>query len=294
VIRQLPRRFLLERLQLRDLPDSHAGVGSVLRSRNNLVVKKRPEVSKEIQETLATQLARLLLPQDLSPPPSWGCFDGYYVSEFLPYEKLNPASPEQARLAACYLASLHSVPVDSELRHTLSSRGYCHYYGPSLKNRLRDELKFARKAFGESDNASLRQALDDLADLLNRIFGMLTTQENPVLGHGDFQASNLLVSEERVWPLDWADFGLCSRAYEVMHFVHSLSLSSVREEAIEEYECRSGIERSSFESHGDAIDAVIRAGSKARHALLPGTDNQHLAMAFMEHVHRGKQSVDPV
>src|SRR5262249_37203 len=102
-----------------------------------------------------------------------------------------------------------------------------------------------------------------------------------VLGHGDFQAGNLFVSADRVWPIDWNDFGLCDRAYEVEHFLASVSPSlaaSARRQYIEM------TQKANFgPQHGIVGDGIIQAGSYARNKGNPD--------AFRKHVERAKQAM---
>jgi thiamine kinase-like enzyme len=285
MVKQLDFRFFARDVEFRaDSKTSRIGY-----TKNGLVFKERPEPGKAKQEFLATQLARLLLPQSMAPIPTWGVVGNYFVSDHAGPNNFQPANAEHAKRGAKYLADLHSIQVSKERADAMYSNGFAHYFGEALRNRLIDEFCKARLAY--SSVQSLEGAIDDLRQVVEEVQAW-DLNGNPVLGHGDFQAANLKLINGRIVPLDWTDFGLCNRAYEVMHYVSSLN-QNVRKGALEVYKQETGNEITEIERRGNVLDAIIRAGSKARHVCDLGysAQDQTLQLKFSEHVRRAKENI---
>lgn len=227
------------------------------RSSNGLFLKSQLEAGKAEQEVLATQLARLLLPAQIRVLPTWGVIGACFVSDFLNGTPIDRASKEHATSAATLLAQIHSVAVDGS-EQSLIDAGFCHYWGQALRERLVQEAEIARAAFGESGDASELEAVARFA------VEKWSFEDDVVIGHGDFQSANLIYSEGAVVAVDWTDFGLCERAYDLFHFIDSLD-ESVREAALTRYgETHPVSSEKELQKRGLIIDRVIRAGSVAR------------------------------
>jgi thiamine kinase-like enzyme len=142
-------------------------------------------------------------------------------------------------------------------------------------NRLREEVHHARCAFADAPEVK------KLDEIVGKAIRQWTFDDDIVLGHGDFQGGNLFVSPDRVWPIDWTDFGLCDRAYEVEHFLASVSPSLV-DSATKQYvemTQRPNLAR----QRGIVADGIIQAGSHAR-----TRGNLH---DFRRHVERAEQAL---
>ncbi len=244
-------------------------------SSNGLFLKSQLETGKAQQEVLATQLARLLLPPEVRVLPTWGVVGAYFVSDFLNGTPIDTTSKEQATSAAALLAEIHSVAVDDS-EQCLIDAGFCHYWGQALRDRLVQEAEIARAVFGECGHAS------ELEAIARSAVEKWSFEDDVVIGHGDFQAANLICSEGAVIAVDWTDFGLCERAYDLFHFIDSLD-ESVREAALERYcETHPVSSEKELQRRGRIIDRIIRAGSVARVADdPPRSDQQELFSGYV-------------
>jgi len=115
-----------------------------------------------------------------------------------------------------------------------------------------------------------------------------------VLGHGDYQASNILWNNDSgIIPVDWVDFGVCDARYEWAHFLNSFDgkhgafavdgLFHLAHEVL----CPT-LDPDAFRHAlriGEIMDRVIRAGSKARTAE-KGADNTARVEKLCSHIHR--------
>jgi len=188
---------------------------------------------------------------------------------------------EHFRSAAEYLASLHRVDVSVSARGRLVDGGFCHYWGESLRNRLRQEIEFARRA---------HLPLEEVArfrDVADSVAALPVPPKSDVLGHGDPRIANfLLTSDGTACAIDWHDFGLSNRWYEVAHFIDSIE-EGERAAAVIAYQSRSGLanfrEWESAFRYGAAVNYVIRAGFWARTA---SRENPEAAQRFMLYVRR--------
>lgn len=255
---------------------------------NELIVKKEKEKGKSVQEFYALQTARILLPKILKLPESWGVVDDSLVSKYYKCSKINLKSKDDAFRAVDYLIKLHNIEISERLKKELTKNGYCHYYGKNLKFRLKYEYRKSLLAFGKFSELSLFLVkLKEIVDYLCNT----TNKEEPVLGHGDFQACNILIWDNKVIPIDWTDFGLCDRAYEAHHYVYSLK-KDFRDEIYEYYLNKTNWDRKKLDI-GIGIDAVIRAGNRARHILADNAGNIEKSIdKFREQVERGAKAID--
>ena len=269
----------------------HPLAENVWESANGLVWKKRQaEPDKAQQEFLATELARLLLPKPLAPPSNWGVVDGYFVSEKLcvpEFEMFNKKDPRHVARAARYLADLHNVATD--MIGTIPTNKFPKtYFGEEMRKRLKQEVGFAKRGFDQNEDEKAT------VNVLETIVQKVTEwrfDTDPELGHGDFQAKNLFVDCNRAWPIDWTDFGLCDRAYEVAHYLHSVS-DDLAEMALNEYSKKTTWtvgER----LRGIVADGIIRAGSRARPVAEGHTKDRAMDFAkFKCHVERADRAMN--
>jgi len=244
-------------------------------SSNGLVWKKRRDASDARKELRATQLARLLLPDTLAPFSAWAVFEEYFVSQKVPYAKFEPANLCHVTKAVSYLARLHAMDIEA-IRKDLSASGFAHYVGEAMRNRLQEEVTHARSAYHDVPEVK------KLEEIVRKAIEQWDFADDIVLGHGDFQAGNLFISPDRVWPIDWTDFGLCDRAYEVEHFLASVSSQGLAESARRQY-----IEMTQTAhvtpQRGIVADGIIQAGSHARNKGNPDD--------FRKHVERAEQAM---
>lgn len=257
----------------------------IMESDNQLIFKAEKSVGKATQEFKACQLARILLPKSLSPPVSWGHLEGTLIIEEQDGMPFCATNRDHMSLAIDFLSKLHSIEISDTAFQLLHTHGFDHYFGETLKNRLYDEVKYAQFAYGSIKR--LRFLVDKLVGGVNWLVEHFSLQADPVLGHGDFSTNNLLVLGGRLQPVDWIDFGLCERAYEIVHFMKSLDAEH-RSDIIEQYYANVSAAESQHDllTKGMAIDTVIRAGLVARKICIgyaSAMDNE-LLTRFRHHV----------
>lgn len=275
-------------LRILDLEFERQGARDVARSRNGLFVKRPQGEGKARQELHATQLARFLLPEGLGLPQPWGVIgDEHYVAEALT-EKLCRNDPDHLALAVDYLAALHAVEIGPEVQRALIEAGYEHYRGGALRHRLAQELEHAQHVF--AGEGRLAGAVEQLGELVSAALERWDFEDDLVLGHGDFHTSNLFLRDGRLVPVDWTDFGVCDRSYEVMHFANSIP-SKHHEEALARYARRTGIEPVSLSLRGGVVDAIVRGGGQARVAGEGRRDFERCAHEFSEQVANGHRAL---
>jgi hypothetical protein len=270
-----------------------------IRTDNGLRLKQRPEQSKAHQEYLATQLARMLLPRQLAVPVMWGWESGGLgVGDWFISDEIDPAEFrkfDKNRTTDCiagarYMAQMHKRVLQEKTRNELFVAGFCHYAADALGNRLEQEARFGREAFGSGGLAERLEAVVKTA------VRRLPQWKQEVLGHGDFQASNLFVSDNDsiVLPIDWTDFGVCCRAYEVAHFLYSIAAEN-RPPALDTYIKDGGFSgsRDHLVMAGEVLDAIIRAGSAARgvNADTPAERQVRAQDRFRDQVERAEEAL---
>lgn len=261
--------------------------GRAVARRDGLVFKRAREPGKARQEFEATRLARLLLPASLEVPRSWGVVgDQLYVSEELP-EKCSWRDPRHVDSATDYLAELHRVEPGAELRGALIAAGFHHYHGETLRRRLAQELEHARRAFAAGRFAA---ELDVVSELVRAALDRWSFEEDAVLGHGDFQRSNLFVRSGKIVPIDWVDFGLCDRAYDLAHLLRSLP-EERRARALARYVRATGVDPEALRLRGQIVDSIVRAGAEARQAQGPDQDFEERARRFSLAVRAGLEAL---
>ncbi len=252
-----PLDFLRKQQSLKDISRN------ILESSNQLIIKREKTTGKAAQEFEACRLARFLLPKDLSPPNSWGHFEGTFFAEKCEGTLLSPSDREHIGLAVDFLVKLHSLELSEEILKALISQGFDHYFGKTLKMRLRQEVEMSQLAFRETK--SLGSLIKEVKEGVAWIMENFALDVDPVLGHGDFRVGNLLIIHGRLQPVDWVDFGICERAYEIVHLTAKLD-DKERMPAFDKYYERVKATESSSDllKKGMAIDAVVRIGACAR------------------------------
>jgi aminoglycoside phosphotransferase (APT) family kinase protein len=202
-------------------------------------------------------------------------FEEYFVSQKVPYAKLEPNSQAHVTQAVSYLACLHAIDI-RPIRASLCASGFAHYVEDAMRNRLVEEISHARRTFD-----GLPDVIKLLEEVVQKALKKWKFADDIVLAHGDFQAGNLFISSDRIWPIDWTDFGLCDRAYEVEHFLASVS-SSLAESARRQY--LAATRTANLDSQrGIVADGIIQAGS---HARTNGSADE-----FTRHVQRAAQAM---
>jgi hypothetical protein len=185
--------------------------------------------------------------------------------ECLLLEDLGQRSPQtfrHTRLAAEYLARLHGDEIPEEVVALLCDKGHAHYWHSALVNRLRQEGAYAKEAFSSETGV-----VDAFARCIESIATLELPDHSDVVGHGDFQFKNLCFSDSNgICAVDWHDFGLCNRWYEIGHLLYTLpeSHGSVVADA---YQAVSSVALTDWNAglrYGKAVDRIIRAGNEAR------------------------------
>jgi len=259
----------------------------ILESDNQLIFKRQKRSGEAAQEFEASQLARFLLPKDLSPPCAWGYFKGTLITEKQIGTPFSMSNREQIGLAIDFLVKLHSTKISDELFQVLVNQGFDHYFGQTLKRRLYQEVQLSQLAFGKIKH--MKSLIKELREGVTWILENFSLEVDPVLGHGDFQSNNLLVIDGRLQPLDWIDFGLCERAYEIVHLTSKLGEEDKNTAFKQYYEKVQAVEsENDLLRKGMAIDAVVQAGACARkvcNGMADATDSR-LQFRFRRRVQR--------
>lgn len=258
---------------------------------NGLYFKRRPETDKAKQEYLATRLARLLLPAMLRLPTTWGVIEDRFITERIDSEDFDSNSEKHAVEGAKYLARLHAIQLSPSLVKELQRCGYNHYEGQTLSNRLKEELQKAKEAFG--DHTSMASTLESFDSVIREATEKWNFNAELVLGHGDYQAQNIKVNNGEIIPLDWTDFGLCYRGYDIAHYLTSLN-SDLRQTAVENYVSICQCDLATSLSQGEIVDRIIRAGSDARKVVDLGEPIDDVQESFKKNVSIADQKLQEV
>jgi aminoglycoside phosphotransferase (APT) family kinase protein len=260
--------------------------GHVRRTSSGFVLKRERENGKSAQEYRATSLAKQLLPTGIVPYDIVGCAGEFFVANRLPGRLLNVDNEEEVVAAARHLGTMHNAPLSHATCRFLEERGFSHYYRESLQNRLFDEVGRIDRAFrGAAELGPLFQAVE-------RLLAQWDSRQAPVLGHGDYQQPNLLFHAGRIYPVDWVDFGLCHRFYELAHFLAFVAEKD-RAAVTAAYARCCGLDANQIATplaEGEAIDAVVRAGGVARR-ISPDSEVE-LRPKFRAHMTRFWQAME--
>lgn len=190
----------------------------------------------------------------------------------------HPETDVQFRNAAEYLAQLHLTDLAICEEELLQSK-HCHYWNGVLTNRLRQEGLFATKTPLNSNIVTRFQ------DLIERLVNLRPPALSDVVGHGDPQVSNFVTNHnDAVCAIDWHQFGFSNRWYEVAHFAYSIS-EPFRDSALMAYRTTVGVSVCDWTAsltYGEAVDAVIRAGSVVRCGNLTLTSDLDRFCVFVE------------
>lgn len=237
--------------QLGDAPPARLRISSA-----GFILKKHAEDGKAFQEFMATALARMLLPADMVPFHYVGHAGNILITNPVEGRRFDRTSRDDVLVATRYLGRLHAVVLSNAAKEMLRQHGHCHYERICLSNRLRQEVIHVEKNFGTIAAGKLREAVDKIAD-------HVTGSRDIVLGHGDYQNKNILICPNTAHPVDWVDFGLCYRWYELAHFLATVDPAQ-HMDALALYRAVTGIDGTGNLVVGRAVDAIIRAGSIAR------------------------------
>jgi thiamine kinase-like enzyme len=255
----------------------------IRKTTGGLLFKKERSENKAMQEYLATKTARSVLPNSLRIPKVWGVYKDCLVSTYYTNGQFSKDSKKEVYQAADYLIKMHETKVSNELRDKLIESSNCHYWGESLKSRLKQELYFSIRAFRKT------LSIQAYLIILEAIVESCLEIENsfPVLGHGDFHAKNLLYFENTIIPVDWVDFGVCDRSYEVHHFVNSIS-KHLRDEIYLYYTAKTKTPKDAL-NRGIGIDAIIQAGNRARLVIFgeKNASDEEIQAQFVSQIKRG-------
>lgn len=251
-----------------------------------LLLKQCDSKQQAAQERTATDYARTIGGR-VQAPRVHRQFGRVLVLEYVAGPSLEQEpSEDRVRGALEFLSSLHATAIPE--------RAMNHYYGESMRNRLREELRFVE------DRRSLLGIDGEPVEVIRQACALpelsleALRAEPPVLGHGDYQARNILWHCERgIVPIDWLDSGVCDPRYEWAHFLNSFD-GRFGSRAVErlvglanEVLCPN-VNRQAFARAlrvGEIMDRIIRAGSKARTAE-DGADNTDRAAKLRAHIQR--------
>ncbi|MHA1730369.1 MAG: phosphotransferase [Promethearchaeota archaeon] len=142
--------------------------------------------------------------------------------EFIHGDRVELADETQRNAVIAYLTNLHAVDVGRARARVgvladipALFRSIDSFLGQSLVDRRIDLCSRFQKEIGR---CSLEPARRSQCENLFRWFfevDLSSTPEDVVLGHGDFQPSNLLYSGGRIIPIDWIEFGVAPRGYDL-------------------------------------------------------------------------------
>ncbi len=262
----LDRRFPRPLLKHIPLEMFARGSNCIFQSSNNLIWKQFGKAEQANQEFLATQLARILLAEKIRPPMAWGVIDNYFISETFTCPQFDRTSPEHIKAATDYLVELHRAEILEPLRRELIAMGYSFNYGKQFRSRLYKITERVKYALNQKKETLTLGKRFDL--ITSNVLREWSFEANCVLGHGDFQGANLFVSPERVWAIDWVDFGLCDRAYELAHFYDCIPAKKAAL-VLSLYGEKTGQNVDILLQRGSVLDGIIRMGSLCQKLFNP-------------------------
>ncbi|MBW2270848.1 MAG: aminoglycoside phosphotransferase family protein [Deltaproteobacteria bacterium] len=189
--------------------------------------------------------------------------------------------------AAEYLASIHQTEINQSLIDRLEEGRFHHYWKEYLLNRLRREVALSQRGNLPGEQTERFRAATEI------VANVPLPLHSHVVGHGDPRAMNFVVGDgQEPCAVDWKDFGLSNRWYEIAHFVNSLE-EGHRDAAIAAYRVRAGLtDFAQWElahAYGVAVSSVIRVGTVARNAR---TENHKSSRSFTRSVARLQRAID--
>ncbi len=221
-------------------------------TKKNQVIKQHPTPQKARQEFLAACFARMLLPLEMRPYRRVKLRGKFFVTNRIPGTYMDKNDQAAVVWASCYLSKMHAIPVGYKERMLLKQ----HYAGKALLKRLVQDIDYAVRAFGIRKTRGM-------SDLVDEVLKRITVYRDIVVSHGDFQVSNIIVTTSGVHPVDWVDFGLGLRSYEVAHFLATVP-EELHQRAMEAYYANAPKLSANDLAIGRAVNAIIRVGSFGR------------------------------
>lgn len=237
------------------------------------VILKKVENSEwaKIEFNNLKKASDLLKPHGLKVPRAIEVRESWILLEFIPGKK-NALSFKELQKALEYLHVLHSSDY-STIPHL-----YSHYYGENLINRLNEEKEYLHKAIKQYPRfSSFKNDFEKVLEIaINH-----KLNDSPVIGHGDFQAKNIIVNESEIVPLDWRDFGELLRWYDVGNLLFKSELKWDELLRLVKHYLQVGSKQSNISSkeieknvkEALSITFIIRTGSHFRHLLDTNEDS---------------------
>lgn len=261
-------------------PLDGAPYGQIRISPAGHVLKRHTEPGKAQQEFRASCLARTLLPAELRPYEYVDWDGDFFITNQVAGLPMVRTDGVAVRRAAEYLGRMHSAPVSRKSKVLLRR----HYVRKILAKRLKNEVGHVAQGFG-------RQAAERMRAPVEKVAQRVKAHRDIVVGHGDFYAGNILVTASGIHPVDWVDFGLCLRAYEVAHFITSVE-EDLRMTAMKIYSANaSGLSAKDF-ALGVSVSSIVRAGSYGRSAARGKGVCADLERRCNEHLDSLEKAVD--
>ncbi len=235
------------------------------------VILKNVKDSKRAETEFNNQKKayNLLKSRGLKVPKPINLKGSWIVSEFIEGKK-NQLGYEELQKSLRYLHILHSS--DYSAIYPLN----CHYYGQNLINRLKQEEDFLLKAIQKHPKISSFK--NDFSGIL-KIAINYAFCDSPVAGHGDFQPNNIIVDKSEIIPIDWIDFGILLRWYDVGNLLFQQNgdelLSLVKYYLqLDSKQSNSSAEKVEEDVRKSlSIAFIIRTGSSFRHLVETNEDS---------------------
>ncbi len=122
----------------------------------------------------------------------------------------------------------------------------------------------------------LQQFDKNFNEIFSKAFQAAKEETKGVLGHGDFQQKNLILTgESKFVPIDWLDFGLANMFYDLGNLLCGVNLKHILEIAKDPKILQGKLEVFGDYTSGVAIAYVIRIGSNCRQILEQGEKKEY-------------------
>jgi hypothetical protein len=192
---------------------------------NVYILKSDTDPVENYREVKALQLAqKMLRPSGIRTPELYSFGAKGLLIENIEGQP-NPQDPISISLAVQSLLRLHHTPLSN--RKKLPN----HYYSDNLIRRVHYEKSWLIKTI-----PLVIDKVPELGDMMPLIEGIpnFGFDQEPVVGHGDFQPKNLICSKDTIVPIDWKDFGLATRWYDLGALINKIP-TELKLPTIQEY-----------------------------------------------------------
>ncbi len=265
-------KSLFPSIEIHNIVNGSSGGRSVFKARYkdmDIIAKLHPEgARKALQEATATDKAKSLLnPLGLFVPKIFDIKDEGILVEFVSGNTPDLSKEEDLLICLDYLLKMNGVQPPGDLEN--------HFYGENLKNRIQDELRYFQEALIRVPDLQRSKAQFD--SIYSKALDTISADTPGVIGHGDFQQKNLiLTSERKLVPIDWGDFGLAHKEYDVGNLLCGVDLNQLMARAKLSHTLQEKLNAFGNYKQGVAIACVLRIGSNCRQIVEIGVKKEYM------------------